>query len=186
MTERGNTEKMSALMSLLKRNMHGAVTERMEQLGIHYPCNWGVSIHAIRAAARDFAPDHSFAHFLYRQQLRELQLAAFLIADPKEVTEEELAVWAAGITNTELAENGAFSLLSKTDLVEVIVSRWLDAASPMLLKYSALLTLAKMCDNELPASLPAELVRSVGDRFASDEDVLIRNAAANLLLKLEV
>lgn len=182
--ERSNTEKMSALMSQLKRNMHGAVTERMEQLGIHYPCNWGVSIHAIRAAARDFAPDHSFACLLYRQQLRELQLAAFVIADPKKLTEEELAVWAAGITNTELAENSAFSLLSKTDLVEVIVSRWLNAASPMLLKYSALLTLAKMCDYK-PGSLPAELVRSVGDRFASDDDVLIRNAAANLLLKLE-
>ena len=42
----------------------------------------GVSLHAVRRAASLFAPDHAFARFLYGQNLRELLLSAFVIADP--------------------------------------------------------------------------------------------------------
>lgn len=77
-----NREKMAALVRMLRRDINGAVVERMEQLGIRYECNWGVSLHAVRRAASLFAPDHAFARFLYGQNLRELLLSAFVIADP--------------------------------------------------------------------------------------------------------
>jgi len=36
-----NREKMAALVRMLRRDINGAVVERMEQLGIRYECNWG-------------------------------------------------------------------------------------------------------------------------------------------------
>ena len=81
-----NREKMAALVRMLRRDINGAVVERMEQLGIRYECNWGVSLHAVRRAASLFAPDHAFARFLYGQNLRELLLSAFVIADPRAVS----------------------------------------------------------------------------------------------------
>ena len=120
-----NREKMAALVRMLRRDINGAVVERMEQLGIRYECNWGVSLHAVRRAASLFAPDHAFARFLYGQNLRELLLSAFVIADPCAVSADELAFWGAGVKNSELAENLAFSLLSHTSLARPLAEKWL-------------------------------------------------------------
>ena len=120
-----NREKMAALVRMLRRDINGAVVERMEQLGIRYECNWGVSLHAVRRAASLFAPDHAFARFLYGQNLRELLLSAFVIADPRAVSADELAFWGAGVKNSELAENLAFSLLSHTSLARPLAEKWL-------------------------------------------------------------
>lgn len=103
-----NREKMAALVRMLRRDINGAVVERMEQLGIRYECNWGVSLHAVRRAASLFAPDHAFARFLYGQNLRELLLSAFVIADPCAVSADELAFWGAGVKNSELPRTSLF------------------------------------------------------------------------------
>ena len=139
-----NREKMAALVRMLRRDINGAVVERMEQLGIRYECNWGVSLHAVRRAASLFAPDHAFARFLYGQNLRELLLSAFVIADPCAVSADELAFWGAGVKNSELAENLAFSLLSHTSLARPLAEKWLAEDAPSLLRYSALLALSRM------------------------------------------
>lgn len=139
-----DTEKMVALMRAMKRRMNGAVAEAMERRGIRYPANWGVAVPDIRKAAAAFAPDHSFARFLWKQQLRELRLAALTIADPAAVDAEELDFWGDGAVNPELAENLAFSLLSRTVLDRAIVERWGRNDVPPLLNYCMLLTLTRM------------------------------------------
>ena len=160
-----NREKMAALVRMLRRDINGAVVERMEQLGIRYECNWGVSLHAVRRAASLFAPDHAFARFLYGQNLRELLLSAFVIADPCAVSADELAFWGAGVKNSELAENLAFSLLSHTSLAR--------------LRYSALLALSRMrgSDGRLPDGVDGDALAA---RFAGDGSVLVRKAAEAL------
>lgn len=179
----GNTGKMAALMRVLKRNMNGAVTESMERRGIHYPCNWGVSLHAVRTAAQGFAPDHEFAKFLYGQQIRELRLAAYVIADPMAVTAEELAFWGAGVTNAELAENLAFSLLSRSSVGDDIVDAWLDDKAPVLLQYCALLTVARMV---VLGNARKDKFVDIASEFVRSEDALVRNAAENLMFRLEI
>lgn len=179
-----NTSKMAALMGLLKRDMHGAVVESMAQRGITYPCSWGVSLPAVRKAAAGFAPDHYFARFLYGQQIRELQLSAYVIADPALVGESEMAFWGEGVKNPELAENLAFSLLSRTELPVRMIGRWLEADCSVLLKYCALLTLARMSGKCNTAD--KEYILDAAHLFVGSTDILLRNAAENLLLKMEI
>lgn len=178
-----NTAKMAALMRLLKRDMHGAVAESMTRRGIIYPCNWGVSLPAIRKAAAGFAPDHDFARFLYGQQIRELQLSAYLIANPALVTDVEMAFWGAGLHNHELAENLAFSLLSHTDLPLKTIANWLEDDCPVLLKYCALLTMTKMSGRFSVEE--KEYVMSVVEKFTDSPEVMLRNATENILIRLE-
>lgn len=174
-----NREKMAALVRMLRRDINGAVVESMEQLGIRYERNWGVSLHAVRRAASLFAPDHAFARFLYGQNLRELLLSAFVIADPGAVAAGELAFWGAGVKNSELAENLAFSLLSHTSLARPLAEEWLTEDAPSLLRYSALLALSRMrgCDGRLPDGVDGDALAA---RFAGDESVLVRKAAEAL------
>lgn len=178
MEQRSNAEKMAAYMRLIKREINGAVSESMEQRGIHYPCNWGVSLHVVRRAAATFAPDHAFARFLCGQQLRELRLASYAIADPQAVTAEELDFWGASVTNVELAENLAFSLLSRTRLAATVMERWCRPEAPELLCYCALLTLAR--NRQLSAAERAEALACAARFSEEGHPALIRQAASNL------
>ncbi len=180
MGERSNAEKMAAYMRLIKREINGAVSESMESRGIHYPCNWGVSLHVVRRAAASFAPDHAFARFLCGQQLRELRLASYAIADPQAVTAGELDFWGGSVTNVELAENLAFSLLSRTGLAGTVMERWGTDQAPELLRYCALLTAARAKERLTPSE--RSLAAAQASRFAEEGNpAWIRQAAGNLL-----
>lgn len=179
----GNAEKMGLLIGLLRPNVNGAVVESMEELGIRYPRNWGVGLPAVRKAAGAFAPDHDLARFLYVQELRELRLSAFVIADPSAVTAEELDFWGNGAINTELVENLAFSLLSRTALATALVDKWLCADKPILLQYAALLALARMVDSG-NCDLSMQEMAECAEHYLESVDPLIRRAASDLIGKL--
>lgn len=132
------TSRMVALLGELRREMNGAVVDSMHDKGIDYALSYGVSIPTIRALARQYAPDDELARLLYRQQVRELQLAALSIASPESVTVEELTFWSEGVTTVEMAENVATVLIARTSVAEVAAKEWLATESG-LLRYAAML-----------------------------------------------
>lgn len=132
---------MVALLGELRRERNGAVADAMCLCGKPYGLNYGVSLPTLRRIARAETPDHDFARYLYVQDVRELRLAALYIAQPERVTADEADFWAAGIINSEVAEEASFALLSRVGVLPAIFERWM-AASP-LLQYAALLAAAR-------------------------------------------
>lgn len=132
---------MVALLGELRRERNGAVADAMCLCGKPYGLNYGVSLPTLRRIARAETPDHDFARYLYVQDVRELRLAALYIAQPERVTMDEAAFWAAGIINSEVAEEASFALLSRVGVQPAIFESWM-AASP-LLQYAALLAAAR-------------------------------------------
>ena len=132
---------MVALLGELRRERNGAVADAMCLCGKPYGLNYGVSLPTLRRIARAETPDHDFARYLYVQDVRELRLAALYIAQPERVTMDEAAFWAAGIINSEVAEEASFALLSRVGVLPAIFESWM-AASP-LLQYAALLAAAR-------------------------------------------
>ena len=126
-------ERMAAMMRSLHQEMNGAVVEAMTSRGIVYPLSYGVAVPAIRQVAAQYAPDHELARLLYRQQVRELRLAGVYVADPEQVTVEELDFWARGVINSEVAEHLAYGLLGRTRWVETLLLHWLDGAESVIL-----------------------------------------------------
>ena len=108
------TSRMAALLGRFRRERNGVVADTMQYRGKAYGLNYGVSLPTIRAVARAERPDSDFARFLYRQDVRELKLAAFWIADPVQVTSVEFSDWGEGIANSEMAEECAFALMSRS------------------------------------------------------------------------
>lgn len=135
------TSRMVALLGELRRERNGAVADAMCLCGKPYGLNYGVSLPTLRRIARAETPDHDFARYLYVQDVRELRLAALYIAQPERVTADEADFWAAGIINSEVAEEASFALLSRVGVLPAIFERWM-AASP-LLQYAALLAAAR-------------------------------------------
>ena len=152
------TSRMVALLRELRRERNGAVADSMRYYGTPYGLNYGVSLPTLRRIARAEAPDHGFARYLYRQDVRELRLAALHIACPACLTPEEFPAWAAGIVNSEFAEEAAFALLSRAEAFPVLFSAWI-ASPDALLQYAALLAAAR--SPRLTASWVAPAVEAV-------------------------
>lgn len=129
----------------LWRERNGAVATAMHCYGEPYKINCGVSLPTIRQLARAEAPDRAFACCLYREEVRELRLAALHMAEPDRLTLADLPDLETGIINSEVAEEAAFALLSRAPIFPKIFAKWVvdDNWLPV---YAALLAASRRPD----------------------------------------
>lgn len=137
-----NTQRMISLLGRLRKQMNGAVAESMATDGQAYGLNYGVSIATIREIVATEEHDYDFAKYLYRQQVRELKLAACHLADPNSVDVNEFPFWSRGIANAELAEELAFALLSKIYDINSLMGVWSTESNEMI-AYAALMAASR-------------------------------------------
>ncbi len=103
----------STLIKRLRLRENGETLEFMNNLGLKYSKNYGVSIYELRKIADDFRPNHSFALHLRDSEIRELKILADMIDNPEEVSPETAAEILQNAETIELAEQAAFNILSK-------------------------------------------------------------------------
>ena len=167
------TSRMAALLGRFRRERNGVVADTMQYRGKAYGLNYGVSLPTIRAVARAERPDSDFARFLYRQDVRELKLAAFWIADPVQMTSVEFSDWGEGIANSEMAEECAFALMSRSPRGDEWGRAWCDTGNE-LLGYAGLLALSRIPHPDFSSLVPVlrrQVVKSVADIDKSAEEV---------------
>lgn len=158
--------------------MNGAVADGMYLYGRPYGLNYGVSLPTVRSIARAEGCDHDFARYLFRQQVRELRLAALHMADPRRLDIAEEAFWAEGITNSEAAEEAAFALLSKSPSIKEIYGEW-SRSDDEFTAYSALMAAARSIadDASVIESVPSIVARHCASRPVAQGAVALLAAA---------
>lgn len=119
---------MIALMRRLRIEMNGAVSASMtERAGKEYGLNYGVSLPTIRDVINDegYAPDHELAAVLWRQDIREMKLAALFVEDPALVSAEQMEQWSTDWQGLELPEQSAMQLFWRAPQAVEIAAKWL-------------------------------------------------------------
>lgn len=171
-----NTSKMVTLLGKIRKQMNGAVLDTFRYYGQNYGMNYGVAIHSLRDMANQVGMDDSLARFLYRQQVRELRIIALWIADSATITAADFDFWAAGIVNSEVAEQAAQALLCRIDAIDALLEAWCNADNE-LLAYCALLAAAR--SKGVNEGVVERVVKSVIARF-SDNHLTAQGAVALL------
>ncbi len=143
-----NTALIARLLRRLKVERNGAVAEVMEQRGIVYPLSYGVSIPTIREIAREYGPNHSLALLLYKQQVRELKLAALFIEDPARVTTKQVREWSRDFTHPEIVELTIMYLFSRSEVAASMVGEWLSSEN-VFLRYAGVMMLMRTAGGPL-------------------------------------
>lgn len=133
---------MVALLGKIRKQMNGAVLDTFRYYGAKYGMNYGVAIHSIRDFAREIGTDDSLSQFLLLQQVRELQIIAFWIADPEKVTPEAFDFWASKIINSEIAEQSAQGLFCRIDSIDLLLEKWCISDNELLV-YASLLAASR-------------------------------------------
>lgn len=172
---------MVALLGKIRKQMNGAVLDTFRYYGAKYGMNYGVALHSLRDMAREIGCDDELAHFLFRQQVRELQIIALWIADAEAVTEEEFDFWANGLINSELAEQAAQGLLSKIMPIDTLVERWCGSGNE-LFAYAALLAASR--SDKISINILQSSVNKVVTAFA-DNHLATQGVVALLGSKIE-
>ena len=175
------TSRMAALLGAFRRERNGAVADSMHFHGKPYGLNYGVSLPTLRMLARAEAPDHEFAKYLYLQDVRCLRLAAFHIADPMRLASSEFAFWGGGLLNSEMAEEAAFALLSRSEALPALFETWIALEARCLEQYAALMAAARAPHPSPEWIAPAvDAVRRAVACDAADAHLLAQGAAALL------
>lgn len=172
---------MVTLLGQIRKQMNGAVLDTFRYYGQRYGMNYGVAIHTLRQMAQQQGIDDSLAQFLYRQQVRELQIIALWIADASKL-EYTLDFWAAGIINSELAEQAAQALMCRYANMDNLLER-LSGSDSELVVYAALLAASRGCS--VGFSAVERAVLNVVERFGDNHlavkgiSVLLASQIAN-------
>ena len=136
-----NTSRMIALLGSLRREMNGAVADSMSYYGTRYGLNYGVSLPTIRAIAAKEERDNTLALYLYKQDVRELRLAALHLAQP-ESFDVDATTWMEGITTSEIAEEMAYALLRHVESLPMLFDNW-SRSGKELPTYAVLMAAAR-------------------------------------------
>lgn len=121
---------MIALMRRLRIEMNGAVSASMtERAGADYGLNYGVSLPTIRDVIMEegYGPDHELAAVLWRQDIREMKLAALFVEDPSLVSAAQMQQWSADWRGLELPEQTAMQLFWRVPQAVEVAVKWLGA-----------------------------------------------------------
>ena len=171
-----NTQRMITLLGAMRKQMNGAVADAMRYYGADYGLNYGVSLPTIRSIAQAEERNHQLALYLYKQQVRELRLAALHIADPALLAPDSLDEWAEGIINSEVAEEMAFALLRYADALPAIFTEWILSDNEFL-AYAALRSAAATAFGR-EVAVVAQTIEAI-DRFHTSR--IIAQAAVAVL-----
>ena len=167
---------MVALLGKIRKQMNGAVLDTFRYYGAKYGMNYGVALHSLREMAREVGCDDDLAHFLYRQQVRELQIIALWIADAASVNVEQFDHWAAGIINSEIAEQAAQGLFSKIEQIDTLLEQWCGGENE-LLAYTALLAASR---SEKVSTLSVQRAVNESINTFSDNHLAVHSVVALL------
>jgi hypothetical protein len=102
------------ILRKIKPLQNGETADSMTQRGVHYKLNLGASVVSLQQLASNYAPDHLLALKLWNKQWRETMILATLLEKPEEVSENQMDFWVKQIQQTEIAEQVAMNLFSKS------------------------------------------------------------------------
>ena len=140
----------------------------MAHFGIRPAKAYGVSTPVIRALAKELGRDTELASALWSTNVLEARILATMIADPLEITEEEVERWMHDLDCWSVCDAACICLLWKTPFAWRKVREW-SRRKPEFERRAAFALLAglavhdkKAADKRFLAALPL-IVRASGD-----------------------
>lgn len=167
---------MISLLGSLRREMNGAVADSMSYYGTRYGLNYGVSLPTIRSIAAKEERDNALALYLYKQDVRELRLAALHLAQP-ESFDVDATTWMDGITTSEIAEEMAYALLRHIETLPMLFDNWCRSGKEFP-TYAVIMAVARkaITQTTLPA-LPEIIDQYPESRLIAQGAVALLSAA---------
>ena len=117
-------EKLDLILELIKENGNPVNVEGMQKFGIRFEKAYGCNIPFLRKLAKQFKKDHDLAKRLWATGIHEARILAFLIDDPKEVTEVQMERWVRTLSSWDICDGLCSNLFRKTEWAYTKAKEW--------------------------------------------------------------
>lgn len=117
-------EKLDLVLDLIKANGNPVNLEGMQRYGIRFEKAYGCNIPFLRKLAKQFKKDHDLAKRLWATGIHEARILAFLIDDPKEVTEVQMERWVRTLSSWDICDGLCSNLFRKTEWAYTKAKEW--------------------------------------------------------------
>ena len=100
--------------------------EGMARYGINPKNNLGISIYKLRPLAKEIGKNHELSLKLWNSGIHDARLLAVFIEDPKQVTEEQMDLWAKDFDSWDICDQACTSLFDLTPFAWKKVFEWAE------------------------------------------------------------
>jgi 3-methyladenine DNA glycosylase AlkD len=123
---RGSRHRVEAeqILAHLKSLANPAAVAGMARFGINPQGALGISIPILRQIARETGRDHALAEALWASGIHEARILASMVADPKQVTEDQMERWARDFDSWDLCDQVCGNLFDRTPFAYRKASEW--------------------------------------------------------------
>jgi 3-methyladenine DNA glycosylase AlkD len=123
-------QQVEKAIQLIKLRKNGETADMLNRMGMVYRKNYGVSLVHIRQIAVGMDKNNDVAYRLWARQIRETMILATLVADPLQMTVEQLIVWSSEISNAELTEQAGMNLFAYSPHLPELVGQFIVSQNP--------------------------------------------------------
>ncbi len=112
------------VLDLLKTKAKSDQLEGMAKFGIVTEQRMGVSVPDMRKIAKKVGKNHPLALALWETGILEARIVAGMIANPEELTEEQMEAWVGGINSWDVCDQVCMNLFEKSPLAQRKIFEW--------------------------------------------------------------
>lgn len=124
-------EKLKEIKRSFRLEMNGPVSQSMRNRGSEYKLNWGVTVPALQAMAKEIGKDYELAIALWKEDIRECKILATLIMPADKMLVEIVDLWMEQTPSQEIAELAAFNLYQYLSFAPVLAYEWIATSKPL-------------------------------------------------------
>jgi 3-methyladenine DNA glycosylase AlkD len=112
------------ILSQIKENGNPANLEGMARYGIRYDESFGCNVPFMRKLSRNYRGNHGLALKLWKTGIHEARIIAFLIDDPKMVSDAQAERWLKDVKSWDICDGLCSNLLRKTPFAYKKAFEW--------------------------------------------------------------
>lgn len=117
-------DDVAGILSWLREHGSAEALSGMARYGIPDERAFGIPMRVMKAYAKELGTNHRLALSLWDTGWYEARTVAVFIADPAELTREEMDRWAADFDSWAICDTACFHLFDRTDSAWSSVPRW--------------------------------------------------------------
>jgi 3-methyladenine DNA glycosylase AlkD len=114
------------ILERLKAQARPDQVEGMARYGMTAQGRLGVSVPQLRKLAKEVGQDHSLALALWKTGIPEARIVAAMIADPQELTGEQMEEWVKDLNSWDVCDQVCMNLFEKTPLAWPKILAWAE------------------------------------------------------------
>ena len=144
--------QLARIQKSIRLSMNGIVAESMQEHGLNYKKNYGVTTLRLKEIARDYTPGIDLAQRLWLLGIRETMILATMLAPASSFPESTAEKWSLACTNQELIEQANMNLFQHLPYADTFALKCIVSENTKLQSFGftlALRTYKKMSDSAI-------------------------------------